>query len=85
MALLAAALSLFVSQTAFGRDAKIVVDGQAYHVDISGSSGPTIVFEAGLGNDSTTWKSIAGPVGAFARVVLYDRAGLGRSAAVPPN
>lgn len=84
-ALLATTLALFMSQTAFGRDARIVVDGQAYHFDISGSSGPGIVFEAGLGNDSTTWKSIAGPVGAFAYVVLYDRAGLGRSAAVAPS
>ncbi len=84
-ALLAATLAFFMSQTALGRDAKIVVDGQAYHVDISGSSGPSIVFEAGLGNDSTTWKSIAGPVSAFARIVLYDRAGLGQSAAVAPS
>jgi pimeloyl-ACP methyl ester carboxylesterase len=41
--------------------------------------GPTVVFEAGLGNDSTTWKFVAGPIAAFARVVLYDHAGLGRS------
>lgn len=67
-ALLAATLPLFLSQTTFGRDARIVVDGQAYHVDISDNPGPTIVFEAGLGTDSTTWKSIAGPVGAFARI-----------------
>lgn len=82
LALLAAAFALFLSQIAFGRDATVVVDGQAYHLDISGTAGPTIVFEAGLGTDSTTWKSIAGPVGTFARVVLYDRAGLGRSASV---
>lgn len=81
-ALLATALAFFVSQTASGRDARVVVDGQAYHVEVSGTSGPSIVFEAGLGTDSTTWKSIAGPVGTFARVVLYDRAGLGRSAPV---
>lgn len=82
LALLAAAFALFLSQSASGRDVRVVVDGQAYHLDISGTSGPSIVFEAGLGTDSTTWKSIAGPVGTFARVVLYDRAGLGRSAPV---
>jgi pimeloyl-ACP methyl ester carboxylesterase len=32
-----------------------------------------------LGNDSTTWKLVAGPIAQFARVVLYDRAGLGQS------
>lgn len=83
--LLAAALTLLLSQAASSRDVRVVVDGRAYHVDISGASGPSIVFEAGLGTDSTTWKSIAGPIGAFARVVLYDRAGLGQSAPVSPT
>jgi hypothetical protein len=38
-----------------------------------------VVFEAGLGNDSTIWKSVAGPIAAFGGVVLDDRAKLGRS------
>lgn len=82
VALLAVTFALFMSQTASARDARIVVDGQTYHLDISGTAGPTIIFEAGLGTDSTTWKQIADPVGAFARMVLYDRAGLGRSSPV---
>ena len=55
------------------------VGGQNLHIKILGESGPAIVFEAGLGNNSSTWKFVAGPIAKFARVVLYDRAGLGQS------
>lgn len=61
------------------RDATFAVNGQNLHVETFGNSGPTVVFEAGLGNDLATWKSVAGAIAKFARVVLYDRAGLGRS------
>jgi pimeloyl-ACP methyl ester carboxylesterase len=44
-----------------------------------GKTSPIIVFEAGLGNDISTWRLAASAVSRFARVVLYDRAGLGRS------
>jgi pimeloyl-ACP methyl ester carboxylesterase len=63
-----------------GHDALVTVGSDRLHVETIGQSGPTVVFEAGLGNDSTTWKAVAGPIAAFARVVLYDRAGLGHSA-----
>jgi pimeloyl-ACP methyl ester carboxylesterase len=61
------------------RDAVIAVDGQRLHVRIFGKAGPTVVFEAGLGNGASTWRKVAPAVSRFARVVLYDRAGLGRS------
>ena len=76
---LAAVSVLVSSEVAASRDAVLAVNGQNLHIETSGASGPIIVFEAGLGNDSTTWKLIAGPIAQFARVVLYDRAGLGRS------
>jgi pimeloyl-ACP methyl ester carboxylesterase len=44
-----------------------------------GKTSPIIVFEAGLGNDISTWRLAAPAVSRFARVVLYDHAGLGRS------
>jgi hypothetical protein len=76
---LATVLVVANSVSAAGRDALVVVDGQNFHIETSGTFGPTVVFEAGLGNDSTTWKLVAGPIAQFARVVLYDRAGLGQS------
>ena len=62
-----------------GREATVNVDGQNLHIETLGAAAPNVVFEAGLGNDSTTWKSVAGPIAEFAHVVMYDRAGLGRS------
>jgi pimeloyl-ACP methyl ester carboxylesterase len=73
-----AAFVLLSPQVA-SRNATFTVNGQNLHVETFGASGPTVVFEAGLGNDSTTWKSVAGSIATFARVVLYDRAGLGQS------
>jgi len=76
---LAAVFVLVSSEVAASHDAVLAVNGQNLHIETSGASGPTIVFEAGLGNDSTTWKLIADPIAQFARVVLHDRAGLGQS------
>jgi pimeloyl-ACP methyl ester carboxylesterase len=59
--------------------AVIPVDGQNLYVEVIGKTGPVIVFEAGLGNDISTWRLVAPAVSRFARVVLYNRAGLGRS------
>jgi pimeloyl-ACP methyl ester carboxylesterase len=44
-----------------------------------GCAGPVIVFESGLGNDMRGWEEVAQPLAAFARIVLYDRPGIGRS------
>ena len=76
---LAATLILMTPRTAASRDAIFDVSGQSFHIETFGASGPTVIFEAGLGNDSTTWKFVAHPVATFARVVLYDCAGLGQS------
>ena len=78
-ALLATVLVLMAPRMAVARDVILTVNDQKLHIETMGETGPTVVFEAGLGNDSSTWKSVAGPVAAFARVVLYDRAGLGQS------
>lgn len=78
MALLAA-LTILAPEQAAGRASTIAVHGQNFAIETLGEPGPTVVFEAGLGNDTTTWKSIAGPVATFARVVLYARPGLGQS------
>ena len=74
-----AATLLLAPQVAASRDTILAVNGQNFHIETFGTSGPTVVFEAGLGNDSNTWKFVARPVATFARVVLYDRAGLGQS------
>jgi len=77
--LLAAIFVFLALVVAPAHDAFVVVGNDRLHVETSGESGPTVVFEAGLGKDSTIWKSIAGLIAAFARAMLYDRVGLGRS------
>jgi pimeloyl-ACP methyl ester carboxylesterase len=75
----AACLSSLVIRIASGRDLLLNIGNQKLYLETLGESGPTVVFEAGLGNDSTTWKSVVGPIATFAKVVLYDRPGLGKS------
>jgi pimeloyl-ACP methyl ester carboxylesterase len=70
---------VFGSQASLARDEVLVVANQNLHIETLGSGGPTVVFEAGLGNDSTTWKYVAGTIATFAQAVVYDRAGLGQS------
>ena len=49
------------------------------YLHCSGSGSPTVVLEAGLGENSSAWKSIAPAVTRKTRVCIYDRAGLGSS------
>jgi pimeloyl-ACP methyl ester carboxylesterase len=48
-------------------------------VERLGDAGPVIVFEAGLGTEMQSWEAVARPLAACARIVLYDRPGIGRS------
>jgi pimeloyl-ACP methyl ester carboxylesterase len=76
---LAASAGSSIARVAAGRELMLNIGGQNFHLEMLGDSGPTVVFVAGLGNAATTWNAVAGPVASFARVVLYDRAGLGKS------
>ena len=58
----------------------INVNGVQLHLHCAGSGGPTVVVEAGHGNSSVEWTDIQEAASAFARICLYDRAGLGWSA-----
>ncbi|MEU1953102.1 alpha/beta fold hydrolase [Nocardia rhamnosiphila] len=48
-----------------------------------GTTAPTVVFEAGAAATRSSWGLVQPAVGRFARAVVYDRAGLGRSPADP--
>ena len=50
---------------------------------LTGERGPIVILDAGLGDVSASWESIAAEVSPFARVLTYDRAGLGRSDPAP--
>jgi pimeloyl-ACP methyl ester carboxylesterase len=60
--------------------------GRRLHINCSGmnvAGGPTVVLEAGAGNDSSVWHPVQSEVAKFTRVCAYDRAGLGSSDPVP--
>jgi pimeloyl-ACP methyl ester carboxylesterase len=55
------------------------VDGRLVRTRLLGASGPSVVLISGLGDRMTTWDSVQPAVATFARVLAYDRAGIGRS------
>ncbi len=59
----------------------VEVDGHKMHLECRGPSGagPTVVLNAGLGDSSQVWWSVAPRVAEFARVCVFDRAGYGWS------
>jgi pimeloyl-ACP methyl ester carboxylesterase len=62
----------------------IDVGGHRLHINIQGASPadkqvPTVVFDSGLGATSTSWRMVAPEIARHARVVTYDRAGVGWS------
>ncbi len=60
-----------------------IVDGYRMHIDCSGSGSPTIVLDAGLGDDAVIWAAVQPALARTTRVCAYDRAGYGLSQARP--
>jgi pimeloyl-ACP methyl ester carboxylesterase len=59
------------------------VDGHRMRIECSGSGSPTIVLDAGLGNDGLIWGGVQPVLAKTTRVCSYDRAGFGWSDALP--
>lgn len=55
------------------------IDGHKMYYQIAGSGSPAIIFEAGGGNDHTTWRKVFPAVSKFATAFCYDRPGFGLS------
>jgi pimeloyl-ACP methyl ester carboxylesterase len=61
--------------------AVLSIDGNRVWARASGAGEPTVVFEAGFGNDSSVWSAITPRIqSAGVQVFIYDRAGMGKSA-----
>lgn len=56
-----------------------IVDGYKMHLYCTGEGSPTIVLDAGLGNDSLIWANVQPALSKTTRVCSYDRAGFGWS------
>lgn len=55
------------------------VNGHIMHLNCTGQGSPTLVLEAGLGNDSLIWAGIQPELSKTTQVCSYDRSGLGWS------
>jgi Alpha/beta hydrolase family len=56
-----------------------VVNGYRMHIYCVGKGSPTIVLDAGLGNDALIWGGLQPELAKTTRVCAYDRAGFGES------
>ena len=57
--------------------------GHKLHIYCLGTGSPTVVLEAGLGDNWLTWSLVQEQIAGFTRVCAYDRAGLGWSDSAP--
>ncbi len=56
----------------------LTIGGQTFHV-VEKGSGPTVVLESGIASTSIAWLKVQAELSKCARVIAYDRAGLGWS------
>lgn len=54
-------------------------DGRQLHYRTQGSGSPTVIFESGMGFSSAVWGLVQPEIAPQAKVVAYDRAGIGKS------
>ena len=59
------------------------VNGHEMHLYCTGEGSPTIVLDAGMGNDSLAWAKVQPELSKTTRVCSYDRAGMGWSTPGP--
>ena len=73
------------AQSTLTADKFIVVEGKKVHYQTGGAGKTTVVFESGYGDDLGSWNAIYSEVAKFAKVIRYDRDGLGKSESLDPN
>jgi pimeloyl-ACP methyl ester carboxylesterase len=55
------------------------IGGYKLHINCLGKGNPTIIIDAGLGDDSTAWQQIVDQSSKMTKTCVYDRAGYGWS------
>jgi pimeloyl-ACP methyl ester carboxylesterase len=60
------------------------VNGHRMRIECTGSGSPTLILDAGLGNDGLIWSAVQPTLSLTTRVCSYDRAGMSWSDPVPP-
>ncbi|MFZ8169321.1 alpha/beta fold hydrolase [Alteromonas macleodii] len=73
-----------VDSTSFDKRGEMIdIGGYSLYVEDTGIGKVTVIFDAGMGDDSSVWNKVAEEVSQFSRVITYDRAGLGWSEESP--
>lgn len=60
------------------------IGGYSLHIHCLGEGNPTVIIDAGLGDDSTDWQQVQQQSAAVTRTCVYDRPGYGWSDYGPP-
>jgi pimeloyl-ACP methyl ester carboxylesterase len=55
------------------------IGGYKLHINCMGEGSPTIIIDAGLGDDSTAWQQVLEESSPITKTCIYDRAGYGWS------
>jgi pimeloyl-ACP methyl ester carboxylesterase len=61
------------------RSMRVDVGGYRLYVRCMGKGTPTVLFEAGLGDDSSTWGKVQPEISQLTQTCAYDRANIGKS------
>lgn len=64
-------------------DGQIDVGGRTLHLYCTGAGSPTVILEAGYGDDWSSWRLVQPALAPTMRVCSYDRAGIGESEPAP--
>lgn len=75
---IAPTLASNAASTATGDD-YIDIGGRRLFITCQGEGSPTVILEAGLGGDHTSWALVQPAVAELTQVCSYDRAGIGQS------
>ena len=77
------AIGVAIDRRRFPAPGRLVdVGGRRIHIHVEGDSqagAPTVILESGVAASSPSWRLVRPEIAKFARVVTYDRAGLGWS------
>jgi pimeloyl-ACP methyl ester carboxylesterase len=80
------ALGSYLDSRRFPPPGRIIDIGSSrLHLDQQGTGNPVVVLESGIASTSLAWALVQPQIAAFTRVISYDRAGLGWSAAYTPQ
>lgn len=64
------------------QDKMVTIGDHALHTMSLGEGEFTVIFESGFGNDLSHWRHVAPAISKKAKVVVYSRAGYGKSGAI---